>query len=35
MSTGVTSGRLVGILGTMICMVVVAGYLAYLVIDKL
>ena len=35
MSTGVTSGRLVGILGTMICMVVAAGYLAYLVIDKL
>ena len=35
MSTGVTPGRLVGILGTMICMVVAAGYLAYLVVDKL
>ena len=35
MSTGVTPGRLVGILGTMICMVVAAGYLAYLVIDQL
>ena len=35
MSTGVTPGRLVGILGTMICMVVAAGYLAYLAIDQL
>ena len=35
MSTGVTPGRLVGILGTMICMLVAAGYLAYLVIDQL
>ena len=34
-STGVTPGRLVGILGTMICMLVAAGYLAYLVIDQL
>jgi uncharacterized membrane protein YecN with MAPEG domain len=35
MSTGVTPGRLVGTLGTMICMVVAAGYLAYLVIGQL
>ena len=35
MSTGVTPGRLAGGLGTMICMVVAAGYLAYLVVDKL
>jgi uncharacterized protein len=35
MSTGVTPGRLIGILGTMICMLVAAGYLAYLVIDQL
>jgi uncharacterized membrane protein YecN with MAPEG domain len=35
MSSGVTSGRLVGSLGTMISMVVAAGYLAYLVVDKL
>jgi uncharacterized membrane protein YecN with MAPEG domain len=35
MSPGVTPGRLVGALGTMISMVVAAGYLAYLVVDKL
>lgn len=35
MSSGVTPGRLVGTLGTMISMVVAAGYLTYLVVDKL
>ncbi|MGV0034615.1 MAG: MAPEG family protein [Candidatus Azotimanducaceae bacterium WSBS_2022_MAG_OTU7] len=38
MSSGLTLGRLVGTLGTMISMVVAAGYLAYLVylvVDKL
>ena len=35
MSSGVTPGRLVGTLGSMICMVVASGYLVYLVVDKL
>ena len=35
MSIGVTPGRLVGSLGTVICMLVAAGYLAYLVIGQL
>ena len=35
MSSSVTPGRLVGTLGTMISMVVAAGYLTYLVVDKL
>ena len=35
MSAGVTPGRLAGTLGTMISMVVAAGYLAYLAVDKL
>jgi len=35
MSAGVTPGRLVGTLGTMISMLAAAGYLAYLAVDKL
>lgn len=35
MSTGVTPARLVGTMGTMICTLVAAGYLAYLVIGQL
>ena len=35
LSSGVTPGRLIGTLGTMICKVVAAGYLTYLVVDKL